>query len=34
MKKDTTISDEMMIVLTHWYEQTIIKYQLIFSVPA
>lgn len=34
MKKDTTLSDELMTVLTQWYEQTIRKYQLIFSVPA
>lgn len=34
MKKETSISDELMTVLTQWYEQTIKKYQFIFSVPA
>lgn len=34
MKKETTISDDLITVLAQWYAQTIRKYQLIFSFPA
>ena len=31
MKGDTSIGDELLVVMSQWYDQAVKRYQLIFS---